>query len=106
MNCPECKGKSEVTHTRTFPDYDRRRRVCRECGRVFITYETLRPPGERYPMGHPWTMGQPWTYKAKAKPEHRYCEYNQAVVCEEGNRCATCGWNPARNRTEGKDGKT
>ena len=87
MKCPNCGGKSEVTHTRTFPDYARRRRVCRECGRVFITYETLKPPGERYPMGHPWGK--------KGKPEPQVCKYNSAVVCEDSD-CAICGWNPCK----------
>lgn len=109
MNCPECGGKTEVTHTRAFPDYTRRRRVCRECGEVLTTYETLKPPGERYPMGRTWTQRNErkprkvTQIKPKQKQEARYCDFNPAVKCADGNRCAACGWSPIKKRREEHD---
>lgn len=99
MVCPECGGKTEVTHNRSYKDYIRRRRVCKECGHVFSTYETLKPPGERYPMGRPKKASKPKkTSKPKKikKPKRQpfECRYNCAVVCDGSKECLNCGWKP------------
>lgn len=95
MVCQECGGKTEVTHNRSFPQYIRRRRVCKECGAVMTTYETLKPPGERYPMGRSHSM-------SKVKEEHKennlLCKYNVGVVCQiplKDRPCGKCGWRPS-----------
>lgn len=88
MQCPECGGKTEVTHNRSFPEYIRRRRVCRECGHVMTTYEVEKPPGERYPMG------KRATGKKKGIPKEVCC-YNDGVMCDkpkESRDCGGCGW--------------
>lgn len=45
MQCPYCRGDSNVTETRVTADGLRRRRVCTVCKRRFTTYETLGAPG-------------------------------------------------------------
>lgn len=91
MKCPDCSGKTEVTHNRSFPEYVRRRRVCKQCGAVMTTYETLKPPGERYPMGRPKKKKKRAPKKAEAKIP---CKFNAGVVCDGKKRCKNCGWNP------------
>ncbi|MGE0400859.1 MAG: ATP cone domain-containing protein [Kofleriaceae bacterium] len=44
MQCPYCRGDSNVTETRVTADGLRRRRVCNNCKRRFTTYETLGAP--------------------------------------------------------------
>ena len=91
MNCHVCEGGTMVTHTRTFQDYTRRRRVCAECGAAFTTYETLKPPEQRYPMGHNRSTG---AYKPRA-----VCHYNSGVCCDQTS-CDECGWNPNKRSVE------
>lgn len=45
MQCPYCRGDSNVTETRVTADGLRRRRVCTACKRRFTTYETVGAPG-------------------------------------------------------------
>lgn len=45
MQCPYCRGDSNVTETRFTADGLRRRRVCAVCKRRFTTYEKLGAPG-------------------------------------------------------------
>lgn len=59
------------------------------------TYETLKPPGERYPMGRSHSM-------SKVKEEHKennlLCKYNVGVVCQiplKDRPCGKCGWRPS-----------
>lgn len=108
MQCPNCSGKTEVTHNRSFPEYIRRRRVCKQCGAVMTTYETLKPPGERYPMGRPKQSVPKITKRKKTapkqpalkKPEPKqyrpkgFCPYNAGVYCDGKTECSECGWKP------------
>lgn len=91
MKCPKCGGRADVTHNRAFPDYVRRRRVCRECGEVFSTYEMLKPDGLRYIT----RTAQPKREKPKS------CGFNHAIACEDGSLCATCVWSPIKRRDIG-----
>ena len=95
MICPECGGKTEVTHNRSFPQYIRRRRVCKECGTVMTTYETLKPPGERYPMGRP-KKTQPKNEKHKKAETKTLCKFNYGVTCDGTKKCSSCGWKPKK----------
>lgn len=43
LTCPKCKNsKNEVVETRSAPGGIRRRRVCRQCGHKFSTFEELK----------------------------------------------------------------
>ena len=91
MTCHICDGKTVVTHTRTFRGYTRRRRVCEECGEAFTTYETIKPPEQRYPMGRG---------KVNRRPDARaVCRYNSGVCCDQTS-CDDCGWNLNKRRAE------
>lgn len=39
MQCPECKGESEVKNSRPFFDFIKRRRRCIACGHSWNTFE-------------------------------------------------------------------
>ena len=91
MVCPECGGKTEVTHNRSYPEYIRRRRVCKQCGHVMTTYETFKPPDERYPMGKP---------RGKTKKQVIVCRYNCAIACDGDKDCSNCGWKPKGDNYE------
>lgn len=91
MVCPECGGKTEVTHNRSFPDYIWRRRVCKQCEYVMTTYEIIKPQEERYPMGRPKR-----TIKSKRTESGQVCRYNYGVSCDGTKKCSKCGWNPKK----------
>ena len=64
MKCPKCGyvGQFDVGESRYHPEYQRRRRVCRECGKKYTTYEKIEeevaPFQERI---------DPWTHREDEK---------------------------------------
>ena len=49
MNCPLCKGETDVIDSRPTKNMIRRRRKCQSCGHRFSTVETMGTPNnERF----------------------------------------------------------
>ena len=52
FRCPTCHGKTDVSETRSFGQPGiRRRRKCRECGRLFYTREVVSTVLDGTPSG-------------------------------------------------------
>ncbi len=108
MNCPHCDHPdSRVTETRSSPEYDRRIRLCRGCGKTFQTLERVAVFAGRA-AGYIEAVQTPVLEIAAEAPRKRPSRYVANLnddrlvnVCAEAQPLLVEWWNVSRHSKHG-----
>lgn len=105
MNCPHCNhADSRVTETRANPEYDKRTRQCRSCGRNFSTVERVAVYAGRaagyIEAGQPALPDEEEAEPAKLKAPERFAAHlnhpDVAALATEAQPLMVEWWNVSR----------